>query len=193
MSENTTPRIRLLSEEEARAAARGVELPEQMAQLNVFRVLLHQPRLARNVNDLLLTLIFRSKLDDRLRELVIMRIGWATGSDYEWTQHWRVAREQFQMNDEDLLAVRDRRKSDRFGPAEKAVLAATDETLESGAISAATFEECRKHVGGDEELVELTASIGCWRMISQLLRSIEVPLEAGVKSWPPDGSAPVRS
>jgi hypothetical protein len=36
-------------------------------------------------------MLWHGKLDPRLRELVIMRIGWLTASDYEWTQHWRVA------------------------------------------------------------------------------------------------------
>ena len=64
-------------------------------------------------------------LDARLRELVIMRIGWATGSVYEWTQHWRVAL-QLGVDEADVLAVRDWRSSDRFGPVERAVLAYTD-------------------------------------------------------------------
>jgi alkylhydroperoxidase family enzyme len=36
-------------------------------------------------------LLENNKFDTRLRELMIMRIGWVTGSAYEWTQHWRVA------------------------------------------------------------------------------------------------------
>ncbi|MEE9279311.1 MAG: carboxymuconolactone decarboxylase family protein [Myxococcota bacterium] len=184
------PRIKRLSVDEAAAAAREVGIAENMAALNIFRVLLHHPPVAKAVHDLLVALLFRSKLDDRLRELVIMRIGWSTASDYEWTQHWRVAREQFGVSDEDLLAVRDWRGSDRFGPAEQAVLAATDEALETGTISPASWAECEAHIGGREELIELVAVIGNWRMISQLLRSLEIPLENGVASWPPDSRRP---
>jgi alkylhydroperoxidase family enzyme len=58
-----------------------------------------------------------------------MRIAWATGSEYEWTQHWSIAQERFGVGRKELLALRDWRSSDRFGPAERAVLEATDETL----------------------------------------------------------------
>ncbi len=184
------PRIELLSRDAARKAAAEAELPEAMAELNIFRVLLRQPRVAREINNLLITLLFRGTLDARLRELVIMRIGWATGSVYEWTQHWRIAQEQFELSAEDLLAVRDWRSAGSFGPAERAVLAATDETLTSGRISPETFEECRAQLGGDAQLIELVAAIGCWRMVSQILRSIEIPLEDGIEPWPPDGALP---
>lgn len=189
MSESRVP---MLSAEEARKAAEEIGLAAAMADLNVFRVLLRRPRLAKAVSDLLFSLLFGAELDDRLRELVIMRIGWATGSDYEWTQHWRVARETFKCSDEELLALRDWRDSDHFDEADRAVLRATDETLESGCMSAETWDECRKHLSEDSCL-ELTASIGTWRLISQLAKSVEFPLEEGVASWPPDGKKPASA
>jgi alkylhydroperoxidase family enzyme len=183
------PRIPLLPVADAKKAAAQLEVPEAIAELNVFRVLLRHPPLAKRVNDLLMTLLFRGQLDARLRELVIMRIGWATGSVYEWTQHWRIAR-QLEVPHEDLLAVRDWRSHTGWSAADRAVLAATDETLERGAISAGTWAECTAALPGVEEQLELVSAIGTWRMISQLLRSLEVPLEEGVASWPPDGAVP---
>ncbi len=183
------PRVPLLPVKEALAAAEKQEIPAAIAELNVFRVFLNHPALAKRVCDLLLTLLFNSKLDARLRELVIMRLGWTTASNYEWTQHWRVAL-QLGVSEEDLLAVRDWRNEERFGPPERAVMAAVDETLEQGAISPETWAACREHVGEDAELLELVAAIGTWRMISSMLRSLEVPLEEGVESWPPDGRTP---
>ena len=182
-------RVEMLPIEQAKQAAEEIGLPAAMADLNVFRVLLRRPRVAKAVSDLLFSLLFGAKLDDRLRELVIMRIGWATGSDYEWTQHWRVARETFNCSDEELLALRDWRNAELFSAADRAVLRATDETLETGRIGPETWAECRAHLDPDECL-ELTASIGTWRLISQLARSVEFPLEDGVASWPPDGEVP---
>ena len=52
-------RIPLLPLEEAKRLARQLEVPEGIAELNVFRVLLHHPMLAKRVNDLLMTLLFR--------------------------------------------------------------------------------------------------------------------------------------
>jgi alkylhydroperoxidase family enzyme len=185
------PRIPLLDPVAAKEAAVAAGVPEIVADLNIFRVTLRHPLLARRLSDLLMTLLWEGRLDARLRELVIMRLGWATGSDYEWTQHWRIAR-SLGVDDEDLLGVRDWRSHDAFGPAERAVLAATDETLADGAVTAGTWAACVAHVGDDEVLLELLGVIGAWRMVSAVLRSLDVPLEDGVASWPPHGEGPRR-
>ena len=182
------PRIPLLPVEEAKQAAAKIEVPEAIAELNIFRVLLRHPKLAKRVNDLLMTLLVGGELDGRLRELIIMRIGWATGSVYEWTQHWRIAR-QLGVTEADLLAVRDWRAHSHWSDADRAILTATDETLADGAVSAETWAECARLLPSDTEQLELLGAIGCWRLISQLLRSLEIPLEDGLEAWPPDGAA----
>lgn len=188
----TTPRVRMLPIDESERVAAGLGIPRAMAELTVFRTLLAHPELAGGVYTLLSTLLWRGRLDTRLRELLIMRIGWRTGSVYEWTQHWRVAL-ALDVEADDLVAVRDWPASDRFGPAERAVLAATDETLDTGTVSAATWEECEQHVGGPDVLTEMVVAIGNWRMFSSVLRSLEIPLEDGVVAWPPDGATPPMS
>jgi hypothetical protein len=63
-------------------------------------------------------------------------------------------------------------------------------TLESGAISPETWRDCETRLGSHENLLELVAAIGNWRLFSSLLRSLEIPLEEGVLAWPPDGRRP---
>lgn len=183
-------RVSMLSKEDAIKAARAVGIRESMASVNAYRMLLNNPQLAAGVNALLTTLLFTNKtIDVRLRELMIMRIGWVTGSTYEWTQHWRFA-EAVGLPPEDVVGVRDWRNYGEFGPADRAVLAAVDDTLEDGKISDAVWQECAAHLGGPAELVEMVVAIGNWTMFSQLLRSLEIPLEEGVEAWPPDGESP---
>ncbi len=182
-------RIDLLPTEEATRIAREIGMREDVAALSIFRVLLRQPRVAKAVSDLLFALLTESTLDARLRELIIMRLGWATGSVYEWTQHWRVAR-ALKIPERDLLGVRDWRAHDHWSAADRAILAATDESLEHGAVSEATWKECCAALPDPREQIELVVAIGNWRMISQILRSLEIPLEEGVEAWPPDGKAP---
>ena len=187
-----TPRLPLLPPEEARAAAASVGIPEFVTELNVFRTWLRHPELAKGINGLLGRLLLQGRLDARLRELIIMRVGWSTGSDYEWTQHWRISL-GLGIPAEDLVAVRHWEASDRFGPAERAVLAATDETLAQGMVGEETWAALTEHVSTDAEvLLEVVHVIGLWRMVSGVLRSLGVPLEDGVPSWPPDGEGPAR-
>ena len=179
----------MLGIDEAKAAASEAGVLEQFAELSVFRVLLRNQPVARALADLLVTLLSAPTLDARLRELVIMRLGWATGSEYEWTQHWRIARATG-LSEADLLGVRDWRAHDGFSDADRAVLAATDEVAAGGRVSDETWAECERHVGGGDTLIELVAAIGTWHMISSMLRSLDVPLEDGVAAWPPDGARP---
>jgi alkylhydroperoxidase family enzyme len=182
-------RIPMLDVDDARAAAARVGLPEGMADLSVFKVLLRHEDLAERVYGLLHQLLWKGELDARRRELIIMRIGWRQGSMYEWTQHWRVAR-MLEIPEDDLLAVRDWKASDRFDAADRAVLAATDETLGVGAISARTWAELEATVPDERARLEVVMAIANWTMFAQLLRSLEVPLEEGVDPWPPDGTVP---
>jgi len=186
----TEARVSMLSLEEAAARAEQVGLGAQLATLNVFRVLLLQPRAAKAMGDLLLALLSGRALEHRLRELVIMRVGWVTGSAYEWTQHWALARDLFGCREEDLLAVRDWEGSDRLDERARAALAATDETLRTGAVSEATGDRCRRALGDEVAYVELLLAIGLWQAVSQFLRTLAIPLEEGVASWPPDGRGP---
>lgn len=181
-------RIERLLLEEAKSRAEEVGVPDYMADLSVFQIVLHNPVVAKALNDLLAALLWNGVLDPRLRELVIMRIGWTTGSVYEWTQHWRVAL-GLGVSEADLLGVRDWQAHDDFGAAERAVLAATDDVVSAGSISEASWETCREHFD-DAQLVELVAVIGNWRLFASLLLSLDVPLEDGVEAWPPDGRAP---
>lgn len=182
-------RIEPLDRSGAREAALRVGVPEGMADLSVFRLLLRHERLAGAVHGLLHQLLWEGELDARLRELIIMRIGWVRRSVYEWTQHWRVAR-MLEVVEDDLLAVRDWRASGRFEGADAAVLAATDETLDDGAISRGTWEDLERFIPNDLARLEVVLAIANWTMFAQLLRSLEVPLEDGVDPWPPDGLAP---
>jgi len=186
----TDPRVPMLPIDESHRRAQAEGLNPQFADLSVFRILLHNPPVAREIAKTLTTLLFDGNvLDGRLRELVIMRIGWATGSVYEWTQHWRVAR-GMDIPEDDLLAVRDWKSAAALTAADKAVLQATDDTLERGCIAPATWAACCEHLGSEAERVELVVAIGNWSLFAQLLQSLQVPLEDGVAAWPPDGRAP---
>jgi len=186
---STGSRIAMLDIDEAkrRAATRGI--PDTMAELSVFRIALHQPGVAAGLSNMLHELLWKGVLDARLRELIIMRIGWRTGSVYEWTQHWRVAR-GLDIPEADLAATRDWRGAANLSAADRAVLQATDDTLDQGMISNAAWEACCLHLATEAERIELVVAIGNWTMFSQLLKSLRIPLEDGVEAWPPDGQAP---
>ncbi len=182
-----TGRVPMVSQERANQLGEEWGMAGPRMTRSAVRTLAVNPELAKPVLTLLSQLLERNQLDARLRELVIMRIGWVTGSAYEWTQHWRVATVTAGIPPEDVLAVRDWRASDRLTAADKAVLAATDETLAGKSISDATWAEIIKAIPDQAQQVEFVVAMGNWMMFSMLLRNLRIPVEDGVAVWPPDG------
>ncbi len=133
-------------------------------------------------------LLVKGEFDGRLRELIIMRIGCATGAVYDWTQHRRVAT-GMDIPEADLLGVLDWQNRDSFGPAERAVLAATDDSLATSVIGEEAWVACPGGLDDEAALLELVAVIADWTLFSSLLRSLEVPWKTG-SSPAPDGRAP---
>src|SRR5438067_4275113 len=141
-------RVPMVSLERARELGEAMGMPARRTQSEAFRTVANNPGVARVAFGQLMQLLENNKFDTRLRELMIMRIGWVTGSVYEWTQHWRVATTAG-IPPEDILAVRDWRNppnSGRLTPADKAMLAATDECLGRQAILDAAVAEVVEHV-----------------------------------------------
>src|SRR3954463_10414760 len=84
-------RVPMVSLERACELGEAMGMPPRRTQSEGFRVGANKPGVARGAFGQLMQLLENNKFDTRLRELMIMRIGWVTGSAYEWTQHWRVA------------------------------------------------------------------------------------------------------
>ena len=181
------PRVPMLAKEEARIIGKEAGVPSTMAGLNVFRILSQHPTLAGVVAQQLAMLLYRgNKLDDRLRELIIMRIGWRTGAMYEWTQHWPIAL-RVGLTEEEILGVRDPDNATCLGAAERSVISATDDVLNKGSITNESWQACAGFLKTHEERLELVAAICNWNTFSILLKSLNIPLEEGTEAWPPDG------
>jgi alkylhydroperoxidase family enzyme len=183
-----TARVPMVSLDRARELGEAMGMPARRTVSEAFRTVANNPGVARVAFGQLMQLLENNKLDIRLRELMIMRIGWVTGSAYEWTNHWRVATTAG-IPPEDILAVRDWQNADRLGPADRAILAATDESLAGKSISDAVWAEVAKHVTDPAQQVEFIIAMGNWLMFSMLFRNLRIPLGEGVAVWPPDGVA----
>ena len=95
-----------------------------------------------------------------------------------------------QIPEADLLAVQNWTSATHLSDADRAVLQATDDCLDVGFIQPNTWDSIKVHLKTPAEQIELVIAIGNWMLFAQLLRSLNVPLEDGIRSWPPTGSGP---
>ncbi len=96
-----------------------------------------------------------SQLDPKVRELGILRAGYAQASQFVFSQHCKAAR-NFGIKDEEIDAIPSWNVSSVFSPKQRAVLGWVDGLiLQGGRIPDATFEALKSHLS-DEDILELT-------------------------------------
>ena len=183
-----TLRVPMVSPERARELGEAMGMPARRTQSEAFRVVANNPGVARVAFSQLMQLLENNKFDTRLRELMIMRIGWVTGSAYEWTQHWRVATTAG-IPPEDILAVRDWRNSGRLTPADRRSWPPPTSVSPASPSRMPPGPRWRSMSPIPGQQVEFIIAMGNWMSFSMLFRNLRIPLAEGLAIWPPDGLA----
>ena len=151
-------------------------------KLNIFRTLGHNPPLFKGFLALGGHLLGETGLlPPREREIVILRTGFRAGSEYEFGQHTRMGA------DAGLTKVEIDRLAD-VGPADwddddGALVAMVDELCDDDVVTEPTWQRLRGR-WSDEQLLELVVLTGYYRLVSGLLNSTGVALEADTPGWP---------
>ena len=121
-------------------------------------------------------------LSDRAREILILRIGWLCGSEYEWSQHVRVAR-RIGMTDAEIRRLAIGAEAPGWDPFEAALVRATDELHRDDTISDATWRALSARYG-EPELIDVVITVAGYRMVSIALNSLGTQREPGRPRFP---------
>lgn len=143
--------------------------------LNLFKVMANSPEVGRAFLRLGNRILFKSRLNPRLRELAILRVGDLAKANYEFTQHVPIAR-RVGVTAAQIEALPLWKGSTLFNDQERAVLQYTDEMAEKIRVSDDTFAKVKAFLS-DQEIVELTTTIGYYGMVSRILETLQVELE----------------
>ena len=145
---------------------------ERGGVLHLYQMLLHSPPVASGWLNYLTAIRQQSTLPGGLRELVIMRIAVLNGAPYEAEQHAPIAlREgvsQVQLDDLDNW-----KESKNYDATQRAVLAYTDAMTKDIHVSPEVFAAV-KAVMTDRLIVELTATVGAYNMVSRFLEALQI-------------------
>jgi alkylhydroperoxidase family enzyme len=144
--------------------------------INIYRMLLNAPPLAESWFNHSNTVRWKTSLDGRLREIVIIRVGHLAKSAYVLRQHVPALALADGLTLEECDALADWRTSKCFSERERAVLAYTDTMTRDITVPDAVFAEVKRHFN-DREIVELTVLIGSYNMNARVLQALELDLE----------------
>ena len=122
-------------------------------------------------------------LTGRAREILILRIGWLCGSEYEWAQHVRVARREG-MSEEEIRRVALGPDAPGWDGFEATLLRAADELHRADTISEPTWQALAERYG-TAELIDVVITVAGYRMVSIALNSLGTELEPGREGFPP--------
>lgn len=171
------PRLTVLPLEQMPAKTRDMITGGKsgLSGLNINKMMAHAENSVRHFMRFGNSLLTQAELDERLRELVILRVATLCRSHYEWYQHEILAR-KVGVPEEQIAAVKEGPDSPEFNELEKVVLRYTEEVTLIVKSSDETFNELAKHLN-QRELVELTLTIGFYNLVARFLENTEVEVE----------------
>lgn len=159
---------------EAIRARRGGQL------LNLDRMLLHSPALAKGWNAFLREVRTGLELSPRLRELVMCVVAVLNGAEYEFHHH---APEFVKAGgtDAQVQALRDPEAAGRntvlFDAAERASIQLAIEMTRGVQVNDATFSDAQSALRNNQLLVELVGVIATYNMVSRFLVALGIEPE----------------
>jgi AhpD family alkylhydroperoxidase len=143
--------------------------------LNLYRTLLNSPPVCEGWLNLFTAIRQKGSLDARYRELAILRVAIINGAPYEYQAHvphgLKAGLTQAQLDALDSWTV-----STLFDAKERAVLAYTDAMTREIRVPEGVFAAVRAFLN-DRDLVELTATVGGYNLVSRFLEAMKVDHE----------------
>ena len=145
---------------------------ERGGVLHLYAMLLHSAPVAEGWLRYLTAIRHECTLSGSLRELVIMRIAHLNGAAYEAEQHAPIALKEG-LTREQVDALPDWRGGGPFDATQQAVLAYCDAMTRQIHVPGETFAAVRA-VLDTRDLVELTATIGAYNMVSRFIEALGI-------------------
>ena len=171
----------------ARDAHRRIEpvppgsLPEGLPPLNIFATMAKHPKLLDRFNRFGGFLLYRGLLPAREREIVILRVGWRSGSVYEFGQH-TVIGGGAGLTEEEIRRLASE-QADGWGEDDRNLVELADQLCATNNVDDALWGRLSQR-WNEQEVMELLVVAGFYRLVSGFLNATGVQLEEGTPGWP---------
>ncbi len=151
---------------------------ERGSVLHLYAMLLHSPPVAEGWLRFLTAIRHECALPGAIRELVIMQVAHLNGARYEADQHAPIALREG-LTQAQVDALPGWQDFAGFDPAQRAALAYCDAMTRGVHVEPEVFAQARRHFDA-RLLVELTATIGAYNMVSRFIEALGIQSEDDV-------------
>ena len=176
----STPRVPPVEKVLAKARENMADSPANA--VNVLATLATNRTVSKAFGGFAQTLLFHGSVDSRLREIIILRMGWNCQAIYEFGQHTLFGR-SVGMTDTEIYYTTRPIAQGGWGEVEALLLQMTDDLYSDDCVSDATWAGLEGHFS-HSDIIEFMAAGLCYRVVSGLLNSCGVELDDGVPGWP---------
>jgi 4-carboxymuconolactone decarboxylase len=175
-----TPRVEPLEWAAEKARERMKNVPANA--VNVSATLAHSKVLSKIVAGSAGVVMTASNTEPRLRELVILRMGWNCQSIYEFGQHQMFGLDAG-LTPREIYDITRPIALGSWGPTEAALMQMVDDLYADDCVSDATWADLGAHFE-PSMVMEYVGAAMSYRLVSAILNTCGVQLDEGVPSWP---------
>ena len=144
--------------------------------INIYRMLLNSPALAESWFNHSNAVRWKTALEGRLREIIIIRLGHLTRCQYVLRQHVPALALADGLSLTECNALADWEASPFFSAGERAALSYADVMTRDIVVPDEVFAQVARHFD-NRQIVELTVLIGTYNMNARVLQALELDLE----------------
>ena len=155
---------------------------ESASGINISKTLANHPDLSAPWLTFARYVLGNSTLPPRDRELLILRIGFLLGSDYEWGQHTRIGREAG-LTETEIQRITEGPEAPGWSSFDRTLLRAVGELRRDAEISDVTWDELAARYD-TRQLMDVVFTVGQYNLVSMALKTFRVPLDEGVTGIP---------
>jgi 4-carboxymuconolactone decarboxylase len=144
--------------------------------INIYRLMLHSPALARTWFDLNQAVRYGTEIDGQCRELAVIRVAILNNVEYVIRAHGPAYALKEGLTPAQVGALADWSPSNLFSEQQRALLAFTDAMTRDIEVPDAIFAEVRQYFS-ERQTVELTMLISAYNMLTRFLKAMKVDPE----------------
>ena len=148
---------------------------------NIFKTLAHHPKALKRWMVFANHVLFKSTLNARDREILILRIGWLCQAEYEWAQHVRIGLREG-LDEADIARIKAGPDAAGWADNEALLMRATDELYEDKQIADATWAGLAAHYD-TQQMIDIVMTVANYNLVSMLLKTLRVPLDDGLEGF----------